>query len=56
MTRPDPIAAAITLMEASRREAYNALIRHTPACGACNRQPLCTEGRRLWNIWKGRDQ
>ncbi|MFF1568637.1 hypothetical protein ACFVY1_34995 [Streptomyces sp. NPDC058293] len=56
MTARDPIAAAITLMEASRREAYNALIRHTPTCAACNRHPLCEEGRRLWDTWKGRDK
>lgn len=56
MNRPDPIAAAITLMEATRREAYNQLIRHTPACAACNASPLCAEGRHLWNLWKARTQ
>lgn len=54
MTGPDPIAAAITLMEASRQRAYIALIKHTPDCPACNASPLCDEARALWNIWKGR--
>ncbi|MFB6675629.1 hypothetical protein ACFCWG_25025 [Streptomyces sp. NPDC056390] len=52
-----PIAAVLASMAARQQLAYVDLLKHTAEpCPACNASPLCDEGRRLWNIWKGRDQ
>ncbi|MGW8679695.1 hypothetical protein ACWGNN_01260 [Streptomyces sp. NPDC055817] len=50
-----PIAAVLASMTARQQRAYADLIDHTAGCSGCNASPLCTEGRRLWSIWKGRD-